>query len=316
MPEYVKIIWIGFLSFIPLTFFLVFIICMIKTKSLPAIVREGNLFPYCKFCGKKLKEHEFICPYCNNQTRFFNEEDYIAPEKKKYSLLLDILMTCLTYGLWLVFVFLRPKYEFPLWKLKLDDGKKGENIIYAIIENNLKDIPHKTLKNLYMPYGKNKTTEIDLLLITDSGLYVFESKYYSSWIYGNEEDKYWTQTFRNGYKTKFYNPIKQNKTHISVLRNNLKEHFKTLPIRSYVIFSNAVTFKTFDIDSYNDKSSNKIYLMNELEDYLEEDILDTDEVLTESEIESIYNLLLPYSNVSDEVKEQHIKDIEDKYRKS
>ncbi len=42
------------------------------------------------------------------------------------------------------------------------------------------------------------TTEIDLLLIHPKGLFVFESKNYSGWIFGNEVYQNWTQTLPKG----------------------------------------------------------------------------------------------------------------------
>ena len=46
------------------------------------------------------------------------------------------------------------------------------------------DYGAKILRNLYIPYGnQEKTTEIDALMIYETGIYVFESKDYSGWIY-------------------------------------------------------------------------------------------------------------------------------------
>ncbi|MBU5454839.1 NERD domain-containing protein [Clostridium isatidis] len=39
---------------------------------------------------------------------------------------------------------------------------------------------------------------------------------------GDEKNKYWTQTLQNNQKNKFYNPIWQNKSHISTLKSTLE----------------------------------------------------------------------------------------------
>lgn len=49
-------------------------------------------------------------------------------------------------------------------------------------------------------------TEVDLIYINTSGIYVIESKNYSGWIFGDFKQKYWTQTFKTE-KHKFYNPV-------------------------------------------------------------------------------------------------------------
>jgi hypothetical protein len=54
------------------------------------------------------------------------------------------------------------------------------------------------------------TTEIDLIMIDETGIYVFESKNYSGWIFGDEKRKNWVQTLENRQKNYFYNPIWQN----------------------------------------------------------------------------------------------------------
>ena len=55
---------------------------------------------------------------------------------------------------------------------------------------------------------KGKTTEIDLLMIHEKGIFVFESKNYSGWIFGSEDQLKWTQCFKSGQREHFYNPYK------------------------------------------------------------------------------------------------------------
>ena len=72
----------------------------------------------------------------------------------------------------------------------------------------------KTLRNVYIPKDNGETSEIDVVYITQKGIFVFESKNYSGWIFGDEKDTYWTVMLPNRQKNRFYNPIKQNRTHI------------------------------------------------------------------------------------------------------
>ena len=89
----------------------------------------------------------------------------------------------------------------------------------------------KVLYNIYLPKRNGKPTGIDLVFIHETGIYVIESKNYSAWIYGNGDDQDWTQVFPNGKKYPFYNPIKQNETHIRALQHVLRN----VPSKAYTL---------------------------------------------------------------------------------
>ena len=100
----------------------------------------------------------------------------------------------------------------------------------------------RTLYNIYLPMRNGKPTEIDLVFIHETGIYVIESKNYSAWIYGNGDDQNWTQVFPNRKKFSFYNPIKQNETHIRALQHV----FRYIPTEAYtnlVVFSDRCELK-------------------------------------------------------------------------
>ena len=103
-----------------------------------------------------------------------------------------------------------------LFSTMFNKGNFGEFLSYG----KLAKLPgyHKALFNIYIPSGKEQTTEIDLVYLHETGIYVIESKNYSGWIFGDEKSQNWMQTFPNGQKFSFYNPIKQNKGHIKVLK--------------------------------------------------------------------------------------------------
>lgn len=81
----------------------------------------------------------------------------------------------------------------------------------------------KVLRNIYIPKDNGETTEIDVIFITQKGIFVIESKNYSGWIFGDEKSTYWTVMLPNKEKNRFYNPIKQNQTHIKWLACYLNE---------------------------------------------------------------------------------------------
>lgn len=62
------------------------------------------------------------------------------------------------------------------------------------------------------------TTQIDHVIVSLYGVFVVETKDMSGWIFGSEDDPFWTKINR-GNKLKFQNPLHQNEGHIRVLSN-------------------------------------------------------------------------------------------------
>lgn len=120
-------------------------------------------------------------------------------------------------------------------------GKLGEDMTFA----SLRQLPyyHKIYRNIIIPKGNSDTTEIDLIVITQYGIIVIENKNYSGYILGRENDMKWCQSF-SSQKFFFYNPIKQNKTHIHALSKLLYSNgiFDTSMI-SVVCFNNQAELK-------------------------------------------------------------------------
>ena len=104
----------------------------------------------------------------------------------------------------------------------------------------------KVLRNVYVPKEGGGTSEIDVLFITSRGLFVIESKNYSGWIFGREEDRYWTQCLQSGQKNRFYNPVLQNRGHLKWLRRTLGED---VPLYSLVVFSERCELKKVTLTS-------------------------------------------------------------------
>ena len=122
---------------------------------------------------------------------------------------------------------------FEQWLHSDDPGHFGE----YLIEYALNSLPgySKQLCNVYLPY-KGRTSEVDVIMLHETGIYVFESKNYSGWIFGDESGQYWTQFLNKNTKNRFYNPILQNKTHIRALRQYLQLDDK-IRILSYIVKS-------------------------------------------------------------------------------
>ncbi len=192
------------------------------------------------------------------------------------------------------------------YDMRRNKGSRGEHSIYTILKN-YENKGARFLFNSYVPKENGETTEIDLLMIYRSGIYVIESKNYKGWIFGNSTSKTWTQTLAQGRdqrarKEHFPNPILQNKSHIKYLKEVVGSQ---IPIHSLVVFSNNCTFKDVNV---NEPDVRVIYRCGTIST-IEEMDSGIGSKLTDSEIKEIYDKLFPYTQVGDDVKLKHIADI-------
>ena len=189
------------------------------------------------------------------------------------------------------------------FKTVFDKGYYGEFLTFSYLEK-LDDTNKKLMVNLYIPKEDGTTTEIDLIMVTETGIYVFESKNYSGWIFGDEKYKNWTQSLKGGHKNKFFNPIWQNKGHIKALQSVLGIHNFEL-YKSYIIFSERCELKNISITSPNAK----VIKRNSLIDTIKKDIENSSRLLSIEKINQIYLKLQEFAYVDESIKEEHIKRI-------
>ena len=187
-------------------------------------------------------------------------------------------------------------------------GKMSENDVTAKLTTRLiLNSGGKTLNNLLVPKRSGGTSEIDIVHITRKGIFVFENKNYAGYIFGSENNKEWTVTLYAGksrfggrrvIKHHFYNPIRQNKTHIKSLLEYLKSDVR---IFSFITFSDRGELKDVTVYSPN------IYICNH-RDLLRNMgyIWDCNpDVLTDEQINGIYNTLLPLTYAAPETRTAH-----------
>lgn len=177
-----------------------------------------------------------------------------------------------------------------------DKGNIGEGETFFILES----IPvySRIVTNVYLP-TENGTTELDVVFISEMGIYVLESKNYSGWIYGNINHKFWTSVIYKS-KHKFYNPIWQNKTHIKALKSVIDEE----DIKSIIVFSERCTLKEISVG--NHVVINRYDLKSTIEEDLENIVFD------KNKVDLYYYKLKVYSNQDDEYKRRHIENIRSK----
>lgn len=132
----------------------------------------------------------------------------------------------------------------------LNLGNTGEYLCAYAIEGSGLAGQGRLYRNLIVPTGPRsrlETTEIDVVLLHPSGIYVIESKNYSGWIFGKADQRNWTVCLNRNTKERVPNPIRQNNGHISALMRVLdlpREAFVSL-----IVFSERCELKRIPDDT-------------------------------------------------------------------
>lgn len=128
--------------------------------------------------------------------------------------------------------------------------------------------PAQTLfHDLYITKNNGTYSQVDLVLATKVGLIVFEVKNYGGWIFGNGNQKKWTQVLAYGrQKYSFYNPVLQNKTHIENLKSTHSD-LNDLPCFSVLVFYGNCEFRNVSFipkDTFVTKSARVLEIVNKI----------------------------------------------------
>lgn len=118
----------------------------------------------------------------------------------------------------------------------------NKNMGEALVANRLAGLNglHVLINNVTLP-TETGTTQIDHILLTEAGIFVIETKYYSGWIFGNPHDDRWTQVIYRR-KSRFQNPLHQNYLHLKTVQALFK-----LPDSAFigvVVFAGGAEFKS------------------------------------------------------------------------
>lgn len=196
-----------------------------------------------------------------------------------------------------------------LQEIKADKGLFGEFNIYRQLAK--LEGYKKFLFNCYVYKDNGDLTEIDMLCLHRSGLYVIESKNYSGWIFGTETHKNWTQTLPAGRsggfkKIPFFNPIIQNKVHLKWLSYYLND--ETPPLHSFIVFSDDCTLKEINLTSYQHQVIQQRNLLSAVKRTEQE----ADILLSPAKIDRLYKSLRPLTRRNQKIKRQHIEQVQQK----
>lgn len=160
----------------------------------------------------------------------------------------------------------------------------------------LKRIRGYKLLNDILIKNKDKTTQIDHVLIGKKGIFVIETKDFSGTIKGKEYSKEWTQNL-NGYTNEFYNPIRQNYGHIKALENLTKRRNIFI---STIVFTNKSNIKEVNTET-------PVIQLKDLKKFIKK--YPSDININKEEINSIYNLIKKNNINSKRIRKKHVKNI-------
>ncbi len=160
--------------------------------------------------------------------------------------LLDMFLS-LFFSFWYVLVILVILVIIRI-KLPYLIGWLGEKFVSKKLFK-LDPTHYKILDDLLLPSNGNlNTTQIDHVVVSNYGIFCVETKSYKGWIFGNANDKYWTQVIYK-HKERFYNPLRQNYAHTKAVEELIKSRYPKAQILSFVAFTIAGKLKISGTDS-------------------------------------------------------------------
>lgn len=114
-------------------------------------------------------------------------------------------------------------------------GRQGEKIVSHILQRYCKSEHDYVLNNIILfDATTRRSSQVDHILICSNGIFVIETKNYSGIIYGNDLQHEWTQALAYGNtKNKLHSPVKQNATHIYLVKQILQNKY---PVHGFVVF--------------------------------------------------------------------------------
>jgi hypothetical protein len=184
-------------------------------------------------------------------------------------------------------------------------GELGEHKINIQLDQLPKSC--KYISDIMILNAKSRSgySQIDHVIISPYGLFVIETKNYSGEIKGERKDKQWTVNKR----FKLYNPLFQNYGHIKALENIL-HGYKKLKFLSMISFTMRCRF-SIDPNLRKIHSDELIVYDVELSEFIQRKLLrleteNTEPLLTEKDINSIYEMINNANITNLAIREEHI----------
>lgn len=187
------------------------------------------------------------------------------------------------------------------------NGVFGEAAVSAIVARVAHDNArhHYLLQNVYIPTHAGYT-EIDTVLLHESGIYVFETKNVSGEVSGDLEQERWKLYLNERTQHTLYNPLKQNQGHIGALLRQLRTSYSRARVYSFVVFSDRCVLR------HVPASGNRFQVIHfgELKQALANVLKHSTNVHGKKQLDEWTAALQPCVNVSEAVKQSHRESVQ------
>lgn len=166
-------------------------------------------------------------------------------------------------------------------QLERISNSDGEKIMFSELQN--LSAPKNIYINSNIPIG-NGAVKINLIVVTEYGIFIIESKDCFGTVHVNPESRNWKQVFNKKENFSFYNPIFRNKDRVAALESYLQLTSKDI-CKSYVVFNGC------ELSLPDDSSELNVFKSEALFGKLQTAIENGSKVLTEEQIILIDNKL-------------------------
>jgi len=177
----------------------------------------------------------------------------------------------------------------------------GESNVLSILEKF--SGKKRFIQNLIINNYGDSTSEIDVIMIHTSGIYVIESKNMYGSVEGIETEKNWVCDYGNK-KVEFYNPVMQNDKHIKELKNLLATSKKNT-FKSFVVFTDRLIDLKYRFSSK--KGWIHVIKQSQLLEKVEKQSKYSIGIHSEAEVDRIADTLDEYKKSFSKNKELHMK---------
>lgn len=159
----------------------------------------------------------------------------------------------------------------------------GEFLAFTYLEEY--EIYRKLITNRKFLQKDQGPTTLELMMIHEGGIYVFDVNNCQGMVKGEGESEHWIRSYKNKEQT-FKNPLLKNKERIQLLKSYFPE-LEESRFKSYVLFNNNCTLAMEE----RDFEQGVVLKMMELIKHLNEEILESEKVLSKTEIDNIYEVI-------------------------
>jgi len=162
----------------------------------------------------------------------------------------------------------------------------------------------KIIRNAYIPRADGSTSEIDLIVLCELGVFIIEAKNITGKIVGNwKQDKSLIVQHPGGSEFNIVNPIEQNTQHYYSLRNYLG--IKSDLYRSIVVFGDLSYLE----NSYKTPYHAEVCQLDGLIESMNRIAKRYGTKLEDHMVDSVYKNLIKFVEYSDVKKEKHLQNI-------